>query len=485
MKKIFFMLTSIFIAALFFSCQTKKPQLPFDEEPGTDTNAVISETIDDPVVSQDEIKQDEFIPIVSQDIQPKVSVDNEFIPLEDDSLIIELTPKKEEAPRISKPILRPRSMNETTSTAKLWNPDDKDSVTEPVKETAEAVPESAGTNAETTENEKSELVQPTEQKEQQQPTVLQEAAAPQQPIVPQKAAAPQQPTTDQLPGQTQPVQNVQTSVITEQNSAISTQTQTIELPAVSDFLPSRTVEVKNNQYIEVTYPGSGWVYIGEDGATSLLNYFGRKTDNGNTIFTLRSKESGTTLLHFYKIDALSGNYIDDYLEVVVLNESASQQERYQVPLYEMTNALTPPSASIQKDESIPQSTIPRQDPAWTSSVSTEPDVQILFPTESDSSVLYKGLSPLQLLEQAKAAYNNAEYKKALDILDEFLINSVSNLDEAWYLKGQIYETPSDQRNIRKALEAYTVLTKAYPSSPLWKGAKDRITYLEKFYFSIQ
>ena len=94
-------------------------------------------------------------------------------------------------------------------------------------------------------------------------------------------------------------------------------------------------------------------------------------------------------------------------------------------------------------------------------------------------------SPLQLLEQAKAAYNNAEYKKALDILDEFLINSVSNLDEAWYLKGQIYETPSDQRNIRKALEAYTVLTKAYPSSPLWKGAKDRITYLEKFYFSIE
>lgn len=531
MKKIVIILISFLVAMFFFSCQTAKPQTQIDEDstqaadPVLETEAekeslmessvpldvevpapVKDESLSTEDSSSDQsavvVNEQEFIPLKTQEIKPKDNTSDEFISVDKDSLIIELTPKKEESQgRIVKPILRPRTADDTTSAAKIWNPQDQQQTNEPsemlkadnyntappvsVQDSAETetvlqettVEKTAVT--ETAETETAETVQV--------PQSIDPSLPREQPLIIHStpAAAQINDNQDLSIQNASPVQNLSPIPITEtQPDEVESQPE-LTLPAVSDFNPSRTVEVKNNQYIDVTYPGNGWVYIGEEGGISLLNYFGRKTDNGNTVFTLRTKAAGTTLLHFYKVDALSGSYIDDYLEVVVAPEISSQQDRVQVPLYEMTSALTPPASVIQKDESAPQSTIPRQDPVWSSPVTSEPDVQILFPDDSDTSVLYKGFSGEQLLEEAKTAFNRAEYNKALEILDEFLIKSVDNLDEAWFLKGQIYETPSDQRNIRKAVEAYELLTKAYPSSPLWKRAKDRLTYLEKFYFSIQ
>ena len=91
--------------------------------------------------------------------------------------------------------------------------------------------------------------------------------------------------------------------------------------------------VKNNQYIEVNYPGSGWVYIGETEKTPLFSYFGRKLGTENTSFTLRSRKAGKTVLHFYKNDALTSRYIDDYLEVIVQDESATPGTKSVAPSY--------------------------------------------------------------------------------------------------------------------------------------------------------
>jgi len=534
-KKIVIILISFLVAMFFFSCQTAKPQTQIDEDstqaadPILETEAEkeslmessVPPDVELPAPDKDEslttedssldqsavvVPEQEFIPLKTQEIKTKDNTSDEFFSVDEDSLIIELTPKKEESQgRIVKPMLRPRTADDTTSAAKIWNPQDHQQTNEPsemlkadnntvppvsVQDSAETetvlqettVEKTAETSTVVSEPAVSETTETVQVQQSIDPSLPRE-----QPLIIQStpAAAQINDNKDLSIQNASPVQNLSPIPLTEtQPDEVESQPE-LTLPAVSDFKPSRTVEVKNNQYIDITYPGNGWVYIGEEGGTSLLNYFGRKTDNGNTVFTLRTKEAGTTLLHFYKVDALSGSYIDDYLEVVVAPEISSQQDRVQVPLYEMTSALTPPASVIQKDESAPQSTIPRQDPVWSSPVTSEPDVQILFPDDSDTSVLYKGFSGEQLLEEAKTAFNRAEYIKALEILDEFLIKSVDNLDEAWFLKGQIYETPSDQRNIRKAVEAYELLTKAYPSSPLWKRANDRLTYLEKFYFSIQ
>lgn len=120
------------------------------------------------------------------------------------------------------------------------------------------------------------------------------------------------------------------SVTDEKNQAENSESE-------KEVSPSRSVTMRISQYLDVTYPGNGWTYIGEGenssgqeageqknskGNDELFNYFGRKLGGGNTTFALRAKKSGTVLLHFYKNDALTGEYIDDYLEVKVLPSHA-------------------------------------------------------------------------------------------------------------------------------------------------------------------
>ena len=117
----------------------------------------------------------------------------------------------------------------------------------------------------------------------------------------------------------------------------------------TEFTPSRSVTVKKNQYLDITYPGTGWVYIGETQKDALFNYFGRKLGTGNTTFSLRAKNAGETMLHFYKNDALTGEYIDDYLSVKV--EDSTGTGRVKAPSYaEIVPAA--PQRRIERENSI-------------------------------------------------------------------------------------------------------------------------------------
>lgn len=118
---------------------------------------------------------------------------------------------------------------------------------------------------------------------------------------------------------------------TEEETKTSEAQEESKEPEAPQITPSRSVKVKINQYLDVTYPGTGWVYIGESEKNAIFNYFGRKLGTGNTTFALRAKKAGTTLLHFYKNDALTGEYIDDYLEVEV--DSKKGTGRVKAPSY--------------------------------------------------------------------------------------------------------------------------------------------------------
>lgn len=105
------------------------------------------------------------------------------------------------------------------------------------------------------------------------------------------------------------------------------------------LLPSRSVTVKNNQFLDIEYPGSGWIYLGEVESPEQgydkghFIFQGRKLGKSDTTFTLRSRKGGKALLHFYKNDALTGKYIDDYIEVSVGDESASDAAHIHAPDY--------------------------------------------------------------------------------------------------------------------------------------------------------
>ena len=121
---------------------------------------------------------------------------------------------------------------------------------------------------------------------------------------------------------------------------------------VEEFIPvpSRASVIKNHQFLDIKYPGTGWIYLGELERQGLLIFYGRKVVDGNTVFTLQSKKSGTATLHFYKNDTLSQKYIDDYMTVTIGTESATDNNHETAPDYA---AIVPPKPEKVVKE-IPQ-----------------------------------------------------------------------------------------------------------------------------------
>lgn len=194
-----------------------------------------------------------------------------------------------------------------------------------------------------------------------------------------------------------------------------------------EIVPSRSVTIKRNQYLDVVYPGNGWIYLGEN-ETSLLRYYGRKTGNGETAFSFRSigtSSAGNTILHFYKNDALTGNYIDDYLEVIVENENAAGTERITAPSYA---EIVPPRLERRKTE--------KQDYALPSEqISKDSDKKSLSSEDSNKTVLRKEDSNSSAAENKNAqdsqnsAPASAQKTPSNDNLKTVISNSDSGLKQ--------------------------------------------------------
>ena len=260
--------------------------------------------------------------------------------------------------------------------------------------------------------------------------------------------------------------------------------------------PSRSMTAKNNQYVDIIYPGRGWIYMGEDeGKDQILRYFGRKLGTENTTFTLRTTKSGETVLHFYKNDVLKGEYIDDYLEIKVLEESAKPNERAKAPSYE---------------ESVPQKPVRLEKKAETQEEAQKTDeIKNIEEKTSDNEqklssqdetnwkkndVSKEVSKPEQkkslkvdtknLLEQAKKDFEAKSYAQALSEVQQYLDTQNTRIDEALFLQGQILEADSEVKNIKSAIDSYNSLIKNYPASTFWQEANRRKIYLNRYYVNI-
>lgn len=309
----------------------------------------------------------------------------------------------------------------------------------------------------------------------------------------------------------------------QENTEISENTAVIE--------PSRSVTLKRMEYLEVSYPGNGWIYMGiTDGSKDLTN-LGRKVGTQNTTFTLAAKNAGTKILHFYKNDAVTNTFIDDYLEVIVLDEKGSNKKHVQAPVYKVPVPKKPvkpePKVEEAPKEEIPQpvkateptqkaepvktepvkaetlktepakepvkTETPKREPVKTeaakkSAITTEPvqqlqdDDEVEFLEQPDQeTTANEEINTDDLLKQIKDLYNSKDYADALNKLKVFFEFSTKKCDEALYIQGQIYESKSSVQNINAAIESYTTLTKNYPASKFWDDANKRIIYLKRFY----
>lgn len=264
----------------------------------------------------------------------------------------------------------------------------------------------------------------------------------------------------------------------------------------SQKTPSRSMTAKNNQYVDIIYPGRGWIYMGEDeGKDQILRYFGRKLGTENTTFTLRTTKSGETVLHFYKNDVLKGEYIDDYLEIKVLEESAKPNERAKAPSYEESvpqkpvrlekkaetqeeTQKTDEIKNIEEKTSDNEQKLSSQDE--TNLKQNEVSNEVSKPEQKKSLKI----DTKNLLEQAKKDFEAKSYAQALSEVQQYLDTQNTRIDEALFLQGQILEADSEVKNIKSAIDSYNSLIKNYPASTFWQEANRRKIYLNRYYVNI-
>lgn len=291
--------------------------------------------------------------------------------------------------------------------------------------------------------------------------------------------------------------------------------------------PSRSMTIKKNQYIDITYPGTGWIYLGQKDNKKDFTFFGRKLGGKDTSFTLRAKNPGTYLLHFYKNDPLTNSYIDDYLEVIVENKETSSTEHILAPNYA---TIVPPKVTItaetrkenkkqninktvdenknkqqkaqeeqiqnsvtkkQIDSSV-KTVIQTQDAENTNEISETSNTQNIIETKQEENNTQNKpnqnldkLKESELLALAKKQFANKEHSNALFTLEKFFEKAVSKIDEGLFLQGQILESKSDVQNIKGAIDSYELIVKSYPASAYWTQANKRTIFLKRFYINIR
>ena len=264
------------------------------------------------------------------------------------------------------------------------------------------------------------------------------------------------------------------------------------------IVPSRSVSLKKGETLVITYPGNGWIYMGSTSEYNNLASRGRKLGTTDTKYTLLAKESGTQIHHFYKVDNLTGEYIDDYIEVTVLEKKGNASTVVNAPSYSEVVPKKPetPAKASPKTKEVPQTSQSESSthPAEEKKAETQAPVQSedsVIEVESEDSVIVideeeneKNLDLQPLLEKARTSISNNNYDDAYPALVQYLEYSTDNRDEALYLLGQILESNSKYRDIKQAVETYQSLCDSYPASPYWDKANKRIVYLKRFYINI-
>ena len=283
-------------------------------------------------------------------------------------------------------------------------------------------------------------------------------------------------------------------------------------------IPSRKVTLKKNEYVEITYPGTGWIFLGLTDGSRDIAYYGTKLGSKDTTFSLQARKSGTKILHFYKSDALTNEYLDDYVEVEVTNENGSNKTHIIAPEFKMPVPQIKKPVPVEKENqedneksksesendksSKPVETQKTNQASAEKSATetvTSTDKNTSSPESNISAVTNKAESgesnssaPLQnttaavnnpqtLLQEANILYNEKEFEAAKNKLNQYLLNPDSEIDRAYFLLGQILEAKSSVQDIKAAINAYTNVTKNYPASKYWEDANKRIIYLKRFY----
>lgn len=282
---------------------------------------------------------------------------------------------------------------------------------------------------------------------------------------------------------------------------------------------SRYTNILKGQNIDFSYPGEGWVYLGEETSQKGLTYVKRKMEDGKTLFKFMAENEGNYVLNFSYFDVFSGDFIVDAVSVKVMPNNDGIQKDSLVLEYQGKNEKkemqveakkTPNEVNVdadkvaintesveKKEETLPTkgNTVIVNDreklkpaiPSREENSYKEPEVftNIASISPENAKTKIQGEDAKKIIDEVSKEISNGNAKKALERLDDFFATASTNMDEAYFLRGKAYELNTELKNIKMALAAYKFLTKTFPNSPFWNEADARIRYIEKFFVKIK
>lgn len=267
--------------------------------------------------------------------------------------------------------------------------------------------------------------------------------------------------------------------------------------AAPAIVPRRSVNAKINQFIDIPYSGRKWIFLGETEATSppVVRFVNRTFSGDDTLFSVQAKNPGKTVLHFYRQDALENTYIDDYVAVEVLDEKALGTNEHvraaEIAFGQSASAqaaASSPAAAGLSDASKIAEVVPAASRTGSSAVSPGDRMQSesVQNVQSSNGISEKDSALVeQLYAAAQKAFEEKRYNDSLTSLQEYEATAGEDSDKALILRARLYESDSEKRNIKAALEAYEKIVTFFPESVFWDEAKRRSTYLRRFYFDIR
>ena len=322
-----------------------------------------------------------------------------------------------------------------------------------------------------------------------------------------------------------------------------------KLPHDGEIVFSRVVRATVGQTVEIPFRGTGWVYLGELASRRGIVYNSRRNEPEGQSFIFRAEEAGTYALKFFKQDFIRDYILNDHVQVIVGDAPVTgagwfnspfdrgrviAEPRWPTALEEaeiqrggspgskpaadrapietpsgiaaqsgasaqgipaqgtpsQERAQPPVTENQQRNDQPPerQQTVDRPQTAERPPPEDRPQLaegQQTIETPQDSAAAEKKLSPQELIEKAKEAFDGGNAAAAIALLDQYAQYFPGGTDELYWLYGQFYEANTPSRNILLSLDYYRRLVNEYPQSSRYSDARRRIAYLERFYINIQ
>lgn len=244
--------------------------------------------------------------------------------------------------------------------------------------------------------------------------------------------------------------------------------------AAAQPIAETRLETVRGQRFDLRFPGTGWIYLGDDDGKEGLKYETRRFEDSQAVFAMNPESPGEYLLRFQRQNPVDRSTETSLVRVIVsdkLPTAASTAAPSADPA--LAPVLAPATGTVTAPATA---TAPAVAPAALPSAVADSSTlaPVVMPTE-----------PAALMSLAKSELEASRVQSALAALDSYLSLYPYGNDEIYYLYGLAYEQDTPFRNIKKSYEYYRRVRDEYPRSLRWREVADRIAYFERHYFGLR